>query len=97
MSIQVLVEGDFAEYAVLPEDFGTLKGGMNKDLSVAVKFMNNSKEAVSSLGYVVSVDGVAGSEQSVDVSPAVALLTKCMSAMYASRSSQQRSVATVHE
>lgn len=71
MSIQVLVEGDFAEYAVLPEDFGTLKGGMNKDLSVAVKFMNNSKEAVSSLGYVVSVDGVAGSEQSVDVSPAV--------------------------
>lgn len=71
MSIQVLVEGDFAEYAVLPEDFGTLKGGMNKDLSVAVKFMNNSKEAVSSLGYVVSVDGVAGSEQSVDVSPTV--------------------------
>lgn len=71
ISIQVLVEGDFAEYAVLPEDFGTLKGGMNNDLSVAVKFMNNSKEAVSSLGYVVSVDGVAGSEQSVDVSPAV--------------------------
>ena len=71
MSIQVLVEGDFAEYAVLPEDFGTLKGAKNKDLAVAVKFMNNSKEAVSSLGYVVSVDGVAGSEQSVDVSPAV--------------------------
>lgn len=71
MSIQVLVEGDFAEYAVLPEDFGTLKGAKNKDLSVAVKFMNNSKEAVSSLGYVVSVDGVAGSEQSVDVSPTV--------------------------
>ena len=71
MSIQVLVEGDFAEYAVLPEDFGTLKGVKNKDLAVAVKFMNNSKEAVSSLGYVVSVDGVAGSEQSVDVSPAV--------------------------
>lgn len=71
MSIQVLVEGDFAEYAVLPEDFGTLKGAKNKDLAVAVKFMNNSKEAVSSLGYVVSVDGVAGSEQSVDVSPTV--------------------------
>lgn len=71
MSIQVLVEGDFAEYAVLPEDFGTLKGAKNKDLAVAVKFMNNSKEAVSSLGYVVSVDGVAGSEQSVDVSSAV--------------------------
>lgn len=71
MSIQVLVEGDFAEYAVLPEDFGTLKGAQNKDLAVAVKFMNNSKEAVSSLGYVVSVDGVAGSEQSVDVSPTV--------------------------
>lgn len=71
MSIQVLIEGDFAEYAVLPEDFGTLKGAKNKDLAVAVKFMNNSKEAVSSLGYVVSVDGVAGSEQSVDVSPAV--------------------------
>lgn len=71
MSIQVLVEGDFAEYAVLPEDFGTLKGAKNKDLAVAVKFMNNSKEAVSSLGYVVSVDGVAGSEQSVDISPAV--------------------------
>lgn len=71
MSIQVLVEGDFAEYAVLPEDFGTLKGAKNKDLAVAVKFMNNSKEAVSSLGYVVSVDGVAGSEQSVNVSPTV--------------------------
>ena len=71
MSIQVLVEGDFAEYAVLPEDFGTLKGAKNKDLAVAVKFMNNSKEAVSSLGYVVSVDGVAGSEQSVDISPTV--------------------------
>lgn len=71
ISIQVLVEGDFAEYAVLPEDFGTLKGDKNKNLAVAVKFMNNSKEAVSSLGYVVSVDGVAGSEQSVNVSPAV--------------------------
>lgn len=71
MSIQVLVEGDFAEYAVLPEDFGTLKGAKNKDLAVAVKFMNNSKEAVSNIGYIVSVDGVAGSEQSVDVNPAV--------------------------
>ncbi len=71
MSIQVLIEGDFAEYAVLPEDFGTLKGAKNKDLAVAVKFMNNSKEAVSNIGYIVSVDGVAGSEQSVDVNPAV--------------------------
>lgn len=71
ISIQVLVEGDFAEYDVMPSDFGTVKGTINSNVETSVEFTNNAVEAVSSLDYVVSVDGVAGSEQHVAISPSV--------------------------
>lgn len=71
ISIQVLVEGDFAEYDVMPSDFGTVKGAINSNVETSVEFTNNAVEAVSSLDYIVSVDGVAGSEQHVAISPSV--------------------------
>lgn len=71
ISIQVLVEGDFAEYDVMPSDFGTVKGTINSNVETSVEFTNNAVEAVSSLDYIVSVDGVAGSEQHVAISPSV--------------------------
>ena len=72
LSVQLLVEGTFAQYDVTPSDFGTITGSINKNVSIEVSFFNNSVEAVSSLDYVVTVDGVAGEEQHVAISPAVA-------------------------
>ena len=72
LSVQLLVEGSFAQYDVTPSDFGTITGSINKNVSIEVSFFNNSVEAVSSLDYVVTVDGVAGEEQHVAISPAVA-------------------------
>ena len=72
LSVQLLVEGTFAQYDVTPSDFGTITGSINKNVNIEVSFFNNSVEAVSSLDYVVTVDGVAGEEQHVAISPAVA-------------------------
>ena len=71
MSIQVLVEGEFPEYSATPEDFGMVTGSINTDAKITVPFVNNSAYAVTDLDYVVSVDGVAGSEEHTTFSPSV--------------------------
>lgn len=76
MSIQVLVEGEFPEYSATPEDFGMVTGSINTDAKITVPFVNNSAYAVTDLDYVVSVDGVAGSEAHATFSPSVGVSSK---------------------
>ena len=76
MSIQVLVEGEFPEYSAMPEDFGMVTGSINTDAKITVPFVNNSAYAVTDLDYVVSVDGVAGSEEHTTFSPSVGVSAK---------------------
>ena len=71
ISIQVLLEGSFPAYNVIPEDFGMVAGTLNSEAEIPVSFFNLSKEPVSSIDYVVTVDGVAGEEQHLTFNPEV--------------------------
>ncbi len=73
LSVQFVVEGDFADYDVTPSDFRKVAVSLNKEKTVSLEFFNNSKEAVSSLDYIVSVDGIAGTEQHVDLASSVGM------------------------
>lgn len=63
LSVQLLIEGNFADYNVLPQDFDKISSPAGKDVTVKIQYFNLSKEPVTDLDYVVTVDGVAGSEQ----------------------------------
>lgn len=71
LSIQLIVEGDFADYSVTPEDFGKISAAVNKESRLTLSFNNLSKEAVNDLDYIMTIDGVAGEEQHVKLSEAV--------------------------
>lgn len=73
LSVQLIVEGDFNDYDVTPSDFKRLSVGLNTEKTATVSFNNNSKEAVSSLDYIISVDGVAGAEQHTELASAVGM------------------------
>lgn len=72
LSVQLLVQGAFADYSVTPNDFGKVSSGINRDAKISISFFNDSKEAVKTLGYVVTVDGEAGEEQTATLSTSVA-------------------------
>lgn len=63
VSVQLIVEGDFPEYNTEPTEFlhFVARSGVAQDFEV--ECYNNSKEAVSALSYVVSIDGVATEEK----------------------------------
>lgn len=67
MSIQVLVEGDFPDYSVRPYSFKTVRGMVGGTAVANVKVDNNSAYDISKIGYVVTVDGVAGAERTAVV------------------------------
>lgn len=71
LSIQLIVEGDFADYSVTPEDFDMISAAVNKESRLTLSFANGSKEAVNDLDYIMTIDGVAGAEQHVKLSEAV--------------------------
>lgn len=71
LSIQLIVEGDFADYSVTPEDFGKISAAVNKESRLTLSFNNLSKEAVNDLDYIMTIDGVAEAEQHVKLSEAV--------------------------
>ena len=71
LSIQLIVEGNFADYSVTPEDFGKISAAVNKESRLNLSFNNLSKEAVNDLDYIMTIDGVAGAEQHVKLSNAV--------------------------
>lgn len=72
LSIQLVVEGNFPDYNVIPSNFDQVSALVDTDVELSVDFFNNSKEAVSQLDYVVSVDGVATDEQHANLEEAVA-------------------------
>lgn len=67
MSIQVLVEGEFPDYSVKPYSFKTVRGLVNGTATANIKVDNNSAYDISKIGYVVTVDGVAGAERTAVV------------------------------
>lgn len=71
LSIQLIVEGNFADYSVTPEDFGKISAAVNKESRLTLSFNNLSKEAVNDLDYIMTIDGVAEAEQHVKLSEAV--------------------------
>lgn len=72
LSIQLIVEGDFPDYTASASNFRTFTGKRDVVNTVDISFLNSSKEAISNLDYVVSVDGTAAAEQHVDLSSPVA-------------------------
>ena len=71
LSVQLLVEGDFADYDVTPSDFADFTGAINATSNVTIGIANNSKEAVRNLSYVVTVDGVAQAERTTTLASTV--------------------------
>lgn len=63
VSVQLIVEGNFPEYNAEPTEFLHFVTKPNTAADFEVECYNNSKEAISSLSYVVSIDGVATEEK----------------------------------
>lgn len=65
LSIQLIVEGDFAPNAVQPLDFGKFMVVKGKSKNVAVSLFNLGSK-LSSIDYTIALDGKAGTEQHLD-------------------------------
>ena len=65
LSIQLIVEGDFAPNAVQPLDFGDVVVTKGKSKNVAVSLFNLGSK-LSSIDYTIALDGKAGAEQHLD-------------------------------
>lgn len=65
LSIQLIVEGEFAPNAVQPLDFGNMVIEKGKTKNVAVDFRNIGSK-FTSIDYTISLDGKAGAEQHLD-------------------------------
>ena len=65
LSIQLIVEGEFAPNSVQPLDFGNVMIAKGKTKNVAVSFRNLGSK-FTSIDYTISLDGKAGAEQHLD-------------------------------
>ena len=65
LSIQLIVEGDFAPNSVQPLDLGTIKVGLGKTKNVKVTLRNFGSK-LSNIDYTIALDGKAGAEQHLD-------------------------------
>lgn len=65
LSIQLIVEGEFAPNAVQPLDFGNMVIEKGKTKNVAVDFRNIGSK-FTSIDYTIALDGKAGAEQHLD-------------------------------
>lgn len=65
LSIQLIVEGDFAPNAVQPLDFGKFMVVKGKSKNIAVSLFNLGSK-LSSIDYTIALDGKAGAEQHLD-------------------------------
>lgn len=66
LSIQLIVEGDFAPNAVRPLDFGEFTVVKGKSKNVAVSLWNIGSK-LRSIDYTIALDGKAGAEQHLDL------------------------------
>lgn len=71
LSIQLVVEGNFKEYVVTPYELSQIITKANTETKADVSFLNFSKEAVTDIDYVVSIDGVVGSAQHYSFTQAI--------------------------
>lgn len=71
LSIQLIVEGDFNDYDVKAKDMSDVTAKFGEKSTSTVSFLNFSKEAITNLDYVVSLDGVAGEAQHVQLKNSV--------------------------
>ena len=65
LSIQLIVEGDFAPNSVQPLDLGTIKVGLGKTKNVKVTLRNFGSK-LSNIDYTIALNGKAGAEQHLD-------------------------------
>lgn len=65
LSIQLIVEGDFAPNIVRPLDFGEFTVVKGKSKNVAVSLWNIGSK-LTSIDYTIALDGKAGAEQHLD-------------------------------
>lgn len=65
LSIQLIVEGDFAPNAVRPLDFGEFTVVKGKSKNVAVSLWNIGSK-LTSIDYTIALDGKTGAEQHLD-------------------------------
>lgn len=65
LSIQLIVEGDFAPNAVRPLDFGEFTVVKGKSKNVAVSLWNIGSK-LTSIDYTIALDGKAGAEQHLE-------------------------------
>lgn len=65
LSIQLIVEGDFAPNTVRPLDFGEFTVVKGKSKNVAVSLWNIGSK-LTSIDYTIALDGKAGAEQHLD-------------------------------
>lgn len=69
LAMQLLIDGvTLPEYSVTPADFPTNYALTDNIINVPVQISNNGTEAVTSISYVITTDGVAGEEQTKTVS-----------------------------
>ena len=71
LSIQLIVEGDFNDYDVKANEMSDVTAKQGEQSTSNVSFLNFSQEPVTSLDYVVSLDGVAGEAQHVQLKNSV--------------------------
>lgn len=72
LSIQVIVEGDFKDYSVMPFGFGTVATDLGKESAASVQVLNLGRDSVSEISYTVSVAGEKGEERKFTFSSPVA-------------------------
>ena len=72
LSVQLIIEGNFPDYAAIASDFTTFTSVAGLPNSANIDFFNSGVDAITSIDYVVSVDGVASAAQHVELASAVA-------------------------
>ena len=71
LSVQFVVEGNFNAYDVTPYDFKKVAASLNQEKTASIEIFNNGNEKVTSVDYIVTVDGIAGTEQHAELSSPV--------------------------
>ena len=57
LSVQLIVEGNFPDYCLIPEDIGTVNATVGKASDLKLEIFNNSASSVLNYNYVMKIDG----------------------------------------
>ncbi len=68
LAFQILIEGgNFADYSATPGDISYQVAQLGGDATFDVPITNNGKNAISSIDYTITTDGVASAERHADL------------------------------